>query len=304
MARAKPVSRLTFVERLNFLVTNRLPRRYLTLFMGWFSKIKNPLVCRLSIAVWKLFADDLRLEEAKEDRFSSLHDCFVRELKPGSRSVDQDPDAIVSPCDAVVGEFGDIDDLDVIQAKGYPYSIADLMGCEQAAASCRNGRFITLRLKSSMYHRFHAPADGRIGGIIYISGDTWNVNPAALKCVDRLFCKNERVAMPLDLSSTGESLVMVAVAAILVASIRLHGVEQPLNLRYDGPNEIALERTVIKGEELGYFEHGSTIVMLIDDAFEFTETLKKGDIVRMGQRLMTRRAESLQNFQNVSDTQT
>ncbi len=96
------ISALTQQEDLNFLLTNRIPRAALTRFMGWFSKIENPLVRDASIACWRLFSD-LDLTEAKKTEFKSLHDCFTRELKPGLRPLDPDPSIVVSPCDAIIG---------------------------------------------------------------------------------------------------------------------------------------------------------------------------------------------------------
>lgn len=216
-----------------------------------------------------------------------MHDCFTRELKPGVRPVDPRDDVLVSPCDAAVGEFGEAAGTDVIQAKGFPYSIEDLFGDEADASRYRDGLFVTLRLKSSMYHRFHAPAEGRVNGIRYISGDTWNVNPIALKVVERLFCKNERVVVPLD-TRHGERVTMVAVAAILVASVRLRGLPHPLNLEYDGPNDLDLNRAYGKGDEIGYFEHGSTIVVFAPPGFRLAPALVQGQVVRMGEALLQR----------------
>jgi phosphatidylserine decarboxylase len=173
-------------EDLNFLLTNRVPRAALTRFMGWFSKIESPLVRDLSIACWRLFS---------ETSFKSLHDCFTRELRPGLRPPDPDPSIVVSPCDGIVGAFGAIADTELFQVKGAPYSLLDLLGDPALVEAHRNGRFITLRLTSSMYHRFHAPSDSRIEQVSFISGDTWNVNPIALKRVERLFCKNERAVI-------------------------------------------------------------------------------------------------------------
>jgi phosphatidylserine decarboxylase len=289
MELSRPVARLTPFERLNFLVTNRIPRRWLTLFMGWFSRIENPLVRTMSIACWRLFADDLRLHEAKKSRFRSLHDCFIRELKPGMRPINEDPHVLTSPCDAVIGEFGDVEGLEVIQAKGFPYSIGELFADDARAETYRDGRFVTLRLKSSMYHRFHAPCDGRISTVNYISGDTWNVNPVALKVVERLFCRNERAVMTLESASLGP-VTLVPVAAVLVASMRIHGIDEALNLRYTGPNRIACDVSARKGDELGYFEHGSTIVLFVTGEFEFVEGLATGTVVRMGEPLMHRRS--------------
>ena len=280
------LSKLSFVERLNFLLTNRVPRRALTLFMGWFSKIENPLVCWLSINVWKLFADDLRLFEAKALRFRSLHECFVRELKAGARPIDGSGDSLISPCDAIIGEFGDVDGLELIQAKGFPYSLNDLLGSREAAAEFRDGRFVTLRLTASMYHRFHAPRSGMVTDIRYISGDTWNVNPIALKVIERLYCKNERVVIPLQVPGETAPVVLVAVAAILVASVRIHGLKEPLNLRYRGGNRIPCDLCLTKGDEIGYFEHGSTIILLTSKEYQFVDGIVSGKTIRMGEALM------------------
>jgi phosphatidylserine decarboxylase len=277
---------LTFAERLNFLLTNRIPRQAATRFMGWFSKVENPLVRSISIGAWKLFVDDLRLHEAKKSTFNSLHDCFVRELKSGARPIEPDPDILVSPCDAVVGEFGLIDEQQVLQAKGFPYSIAELLSDATLAGRYRNGRFVTLRLKSSMYHHFHAPCTSRVRELRYISGDTWNVNPITLKVVERLFCRNERAIIDLDIGSDTEAVTLVPVAAILVASMRLRGIAEPLNLAYRGPNTIPCELSLEKGDEVGYFEHGSTIVMLTTPGFVFVDTIATGSVIRMGQPLM------------------
>jgi phosphatidylserine decarboxylase len=102
------VSRIAQQEDINFLLTNRLPRRLVTRFMGWFSKIRNPLIRDLSIWCWKVFSPDLDLSEARKNEFDSLHDCFIREIKPGSRQINMSPDIVVSPCDAIIGEIGKV----------------------------------------------------------------------------------------------------------------------------------------------------------------------------------------------------
>jgi phosphatidylserine decarboxylase len=284
-----PLARFFLQEDLNFLLTNRLPRRQATLLMGWFSRIESPTLARFSIAVWRLFADDLRLDEAKRTDFRSLHECFVRELRPGARSIDPDPAVLVSPCDAVVGAFGRIEGNRVYQAKGFPYTLVDLLGDGDLAERHRDGLFVTLRLKANMYHRFHAPADARIERVRYLSGDTWNVNPIALKRVERLFCKNERAVIELGMPDPGEALTVVPVASILVASIKLHALDQVLDLRYDGPRVVPLgDVPVAKGAELGFFQSGSTIVLFASGPFTFTHHVQEGATVRMGQALLRR----------------
>jgi len=278
------IASLTQQEDLNFLLTNRVPRAALTRFMGWFSKIEQPLVRDLSIACWRLFSD-LDLSEAKETHFKSLHDCFTRELKPGLRPPDPDPAIVVSPSDGIIGAFGAIADTELFQVKGAPYSLLDLLGDPALVERHRNGRFITLRLTSSMYHRFHAPCDGRIEQVDFIHGDTWNVNPIALKRVEKLFCKNERAVIRTRLP-TGEALTLVPVAAILVASIRLHFLDRLLNAQSRGPAVFPCDVTVRKGDELGWFEHGSTIIMLAPEHFEFCDNVMDGARVRAGQPLL------------------
>jgi phosphatidylserine decarboxylase len=273
-------------EDINFLLTNRIPRAAITRFMGWFSKIENPIVRDVSIACWRLFSD-LDLSEAKKTEFKSLHDCFTRELKPGLRPFDSDPASVASPSDGIVGAFGRIADTELFQVKGAPYSLLDLLGDPQLVEQHRNGRFITLRLTSSMYHRFHAPHDSRIERVTLIHGDTWNVNPIALKRVERLFCKNERAVIRSRLR-TGEALTLVPLAAILVASIRLHFLDLTLNAQTRGPTVFPCDVEVRKGEELGWFEHGSTIIILAPGDFEFGENIAEGTRVRAGERLMRR----------------
>jgi phosphatidylserine decarboxylase len=271
-------------EDLNFLLTNRIPRRLVTQFVGWFSKIEQPLVRDLSIGVWRQFSD-LDLSEAKKSHFKSMHDCFIRELKDGARPIDADPSVLVSPCDAIVGACGPIAGTEVVQVKGSQYTLQELFGGPEFDAVYRDGCYATLRLTSSMYHRFHAPHDGRVEEVVYISGDTWNVNPIALKRIEKLFCKNERALIRTRLTA-GHVVTLVPVAAILVASIRLHFLDLLLHLNYRGPNVIACNAPFRKGEELGWFQHGSTIMVFAPAGFTLRESIEEGAVVRMGQALM------------------
>jgi len=272
-------------EALGFLLANRIPRRLATRLMGWFSRIEQPLVRDLSLAAWRLFAD-LRLQEARKSRFASVHDCFVRELKDGARPVDPDPAVLASPCDAIVGACGRIEGTRAYQAKGFPYSLEELLGDARLAARFRDGRFATLRITPSMYHRFHAPHDCRVEQVVYFSGDTWNVNPPALRRIDKLFCKNERALIRARLDAGGHELLLVPVAAVLVASIRLRFVDVRLHLRYRGPNRIDCDAHLAKGEQMGWFEHGSTVLVFAPRGFELAGRIAPGLMVRTGEPLM------------------
>jgi phosphatidylserine decarboxylase len=272
-------------EELNFLLTNRIPRRLLTQFIGWFSQIEQPLVRDLSIGIWRFFSG-LDLSEARTTRFRSMHDCFIRELKPGARPIDPDPAVLVSPCDAIVGASGTVAGTDLFQIKGFPYRLEDLLGDPDLVNAHRNGRYVTLRLTSSMYHRFHAPHDCRVEQVTYISGDTWNVNPIALKRIEKLFCKNERALLRTRLAAGGHAVTLVPVAAVLVASIRLHFLDVLLSLKHRGPNIFACDALFNKGDEMGWFQHGSTIIVFAPDGFTLCEGVREGATIRVGERLM------------------
>ncbi len=282
------VDRCLLQEDLNFLLTNRIPRRAATLFMGHFSKITNPLVRSLSIGLWRFFSK-VDLSDAAESHFASLHDAFIRQLKPGARPIDASPAALTSPCDGIIGAHGAIRDTHVFQAKGFPYALSDLLPDSQLIDSFHNGTYLTIRITAGMYHRFHAPVDCHISRVTYISGDTWNVNPIALQRVERLFCKNERAVIEAEFpDATGRPVpfLMIPVAAILVASIRLHFIDVLLNLRYRGANVIPCDARYSKGDELGWFEHGSTIILLFPEHYQFAPGIREGTTIRMGEPLI------------------
>jgi phosphatidylserine decarboxylase len=276
--------RVAAQEDLNFLLTNRIPRHAATRFMGWFSKLENPAVRTASIALWRLFCD-VDLTDAAEKRFRSLHAAFIRPLREGARTVEQDREVVVSPSDGIVGAHGRIQDGQVFQVKGFPYAIVDLLGSAVEAEEWRNGWFVTLRLTAGMYHRFHAPHDLTVEQVRYISGDTWNVNPIALKRVERLFCKNERAPITARLAG-GQRIALVPVAAILVASIRLPWLDATRNVRAAGEGVRASAARFAKGEEMGWFEHGSTIVVLAPADCPPVEGLVEGQAIRMGEPLL------------------
>ena len=284
------LGRISTQENINFILTNRIPRRMLTQLVGWFSKRRQPLLRDLSIGVWRLFAD-VDLSDAAKDQFESLHDCFIRELKPGARPLDPDPSVMVSPCDAIVGACGAIDGHQLIQAKGQGYTLDELLVDSALASRYRNGHYVTLRLTSSMYHRFHAPCDLTLEHVTYVAGDTWNTNPIALARVERLFCKNERAVLRARIGlggADGETalVTLVPVASILVASIRLHRLEVLLHLEHPGPNEIPCQARFSRGEEMGWFELGSTILVFAPRGFTLASGVAPGQVIRMGHPLL------------------
>lgn len=278
------LDRLLAHEGLNFLLTNRIPRIALTRLMGRVSRWRHPGFVKPALWLWQRWGR-LNLQEAVPGPYASIHDCFVRALRPGARPIDTDPSIWCSPCDAILGEWGVISQHRLYQAKGFAYDLRDFIGPEDPAL-WEGGTFVTLRITASMYHRFHAPATGRLNRIRYFSGDVWNVNPPALKRVPGLFCKNERVWMRMSVNDGQHTLALVAVAAVLVASVRLHALDVVYHLRHQGPEALDCDVPLEKGEEMGWFEHGSTIVVLAPAGTQLVPGLAVGDGVRMGQALL------------------
>lgn len=271
-------------EDLNFLLTNRIPRRLATKLVGRIAAVEHPMMRVPALAAWRFFsAPDL--SDAATPRFRSLRDGFTRALRPGARRFDNDPAVLTSPCDAIVGANGRIDGDGLYQVKGFPYRLADLIPDPALAARFENGWFVTLRLTAAMYHRFHAPHDLRIEGVRYLSGDCWNVNPIALKRVERLFCRNERAVIEGRLES-GCPVLLVPVAAILVASIRLTFLDTEPMARDLAGERLSCAAMLQKGDEMGWFEHGSTIIVFLPEDAVGENLIEEGQEIRAGEPLV------------------
>jgi phosphatidylserine decarboxylase len=174
----------------------------------------------------------------------------------------------------------------LLQIKGSEYSLEDLLVDRDLVEFYRDGCYVTLRLTAAMYHRFHAPHDCNVEQVTHIWGDAWNVNPIALKRVRSLFCKNERALIRTRLQSTGHMVTLVPVAAILVAGIRLRFLDIVVDPRRCDPHVMPCGTLFRKGEEMGWFEHGSTIIVLAPKGFVLCENATAGTTIRMGEPLM------------------
>uniref|UniRef100_UPI003B3B9C13 phosphatidylserine decarboxylase n=1 Tax=Sphingomonas sp. TaxID=28214 RepID=UPI003B3B9C13 len=165
---------------------------------------------------------------------------------------------------------------------GRPSRRPDRLGGAGGPAPLAGGQFVTLRLTAGMYHRFHAPADLTVERVTYFPGDCWNVNPPTLKRVPRLFCRNERAVLSCRMAD-GTPLIIVAVAAVLVASIRLTFLDLPARIRRGKSHAFPVDAAVAKGEEMGWFEQGSTLVVLLPPGS--TPIAGEGVRIRAGQPL-------------------
>lgn len=246
--------------------------------------IKNPMID------WFIKQYGVDMSEALiEDPHSYAHfnDFFTRALKPGARDIDSTESALVSPVDGTISQLGDIKNGRIFQAKGQHFTLNELIGGKaELAAPFEGGKFSTIYLSPKDYHRIHMPLRGTLRDMVYIPGKLFSVNPATTEQVPGLFARNERVAAIFD-TEIGP-VAMVLVGAMIVASIETvwAGLVAPnsrtlYHTQYgQGDGAIALE----KGEEMGRFKLGSTVVMLFPkDTVEFADNMIANAGVRMGQ---------------------
>lgn len=283
--RKLPLQALSQWESVNFWATNRIPRVLATRVVGKLSQIQSPFLTKAMIGLWAQFSE-LDTDSTEEKNFTSLQAFFTRGLKPGKRPLPSHA-PWVWPSDGLVGENGKIKGNQLLQIKGMPYKLEDLLQNQEQAHLLNNGHYLTIRLTSGMYHRFHAPCDLTITQVDYISGDVFNVNPPTLKRIPQLFCRNERAVITCQTKLTDSSIVtfyIVAVAAVLVASIRLHALPTKLSLTLGGATQFLCNYQARQGQELGWFEQGSTLLLL------WPEGTLEMNSVDFGQRVLARQA--------------
>ena len=227
---------------------------------------------------------DLREAELDLRAYTSLGDLFARRLKPGLRTLDPDPRVIPSPCDGVVAALGTADNGTLIQAKGKDYQLEDLVVDRELADRLTGGAYATIYLSPRDYHRVHTPVDGRIVHYDYVPGALWPVNPRIAARRDRLLVRNERVVITLDAGPLG-MVAVVMVGASGVGNIALTYAPQSVTWRAAGERRrVEVDQPVAKGDELGAFRLGSTVVMVFQPgAVELAGEL--GQAVRFGERL-------------------
>jgi phosphatidylserine decarboxylase len=234
----------------------------------------------------------IALEEAEKDidEYGSLLEFFTRRLKPGLRPLDPDPRALLCPVDGVLDAGGTITSGRLIQAKGREYTLAALLASEDRAKRFEGGRFATLYLSPRDYHRVHSPATAVVTGATYVPGSLMPVNPNAVLNVDSLFSRNERLITHLRSEIFGE-IDFVMVGATCVGHIKVVyddslatncGAKEISKTSYDPPPR--LER----GAELGVFELGSTVILLVEPGVEL-DLASVPRPVRIGTRLGTQR---------------
>jgi len=267
-----------------------LPQHLLTALIWRIARIrhvstKNFLITRF-VGFYDVEIDEVKLNVP--DDFATFNDFFVRELDAGARPVDESDNSIVSPVDGTVSIADIIRDDSIIQAKGLNYSLSDLLATDlEQAAAYVDGRFATIYLAPYNYHRVHAPWDGELVAARYVPGDLFSVNEATVTRVDGLFRRNERLVMHFN-TDRGPA-VLIFVGALNVGSIstpwtgelrpRKHGV-------VDVPDLSGHSSIVKKGDLLGWFNMGSTVILLLPAGVaSWDDDLRPGETLRMGEAI-------------------
>ncbi|MES2141280.1 MAG: archaetidylserine decarboxylase [Pseudomonadota bacterium] len=248
------------------LFQSLLPQHGLSRFAGWIARCKQPWIKNRLI---KNFIRDyqvdmsLAVKENPHD-YSCFNEFFTRALKAEKRPIESDPGVIVSPVDGSISQLGDIKEGQLIQAKKVNYSLQALLGgSNELAEQFQNGKFATFYLSPQDYHRVHMPCEGSLREMIYVPGRLFSVNPQTTDQLPQLFVRNERV-ITLFTTPAG-SMAVILVGAMLVANISTvwEGVVAPATLRqirrwHYSENAVFLS----KGNELGQFQLGSTVIIL------------------------------------------
>lgn len=269
---------------------NRLPQNIISRAAGRLAALQLPK----SLMLWVIkrfaqhFSIDLSEVKLPLTEFSSLQAFFIRELKTGIRPLDTHEDGFVSPCDGAYGQSGVVEKGLLMQIKGKSFRLAELLADDKWSQSLEGGSYAVLYLSPRDYHRFHSPCDLHITQAAHVPGRLWPVNSWAVSHVDEVFCVNERVVMKA-LGQNQENFAIIAVGATMVGKVKLTFDDTLTTNTKDGrfePRSYApFQANLKKGDELGRFEFGSTLVVVMPKKFGTLDRQESGTPIRMGQRI-------------------
>ncbi len=269
-----------------------LPKKRISDFIGFFAKSKNFYIKSIFINTFqKIYQVNLK-EAVKEDikSYSNFNSFFTRSLKPDSRPIDNNVRSITSPADGVVSQLGKINLGKVIQAKGMYFSLLEFLGNDKKYfEKFKEGLFATIYLSPKDYHRVHMPIDGKLKQMIYVPGKLFSVNKITSQSVNNLYSKNERLICFFD--TARGSIAVIMVGAMIVSGITVRWEKEDcFNKRkiqkFSYPS-IGKESVFIKkGEELGRFMLGSTVVICFaNNRLKWLHDLSSDSVVKMGQQI-------------------
>lgn len=269
-----------------------LPTHFLSGLMFRLTRIKHEKFKNFFISTF-IKAYKVDMSDAEFERTANYPDFntfFTRALKPNARPLDPDPKVLISPVDGRVSELGDIRDGTMIQAKGHDYTVSELLGGSKSSALFRNGNFCTIYLAPFNYHRIHMPANGRLREWSYQPGRLFSVNDLSARKIPKLFVRNERVCAVFE--SDFGPMAMVLVGALFVGSMSLSWAGVIRGRRPRAMLELPVRPAIAldKGAELGWFNMGSTVILMFSATGPSLVTgLAPDRPVRMGERIATLR---------------
>ena len=278
------------LDKFKIAMQYAMPKHFISRMVG---KLAAAKAGGLTTALIKLFIKQYKIDMSEAEypdpaHYKTFNEFFTRPLKEGIRPLAEENDIIAHPVDGAISQLGDVVDGQIIQAKGHDYSLQALLGGkEEDTAPFLGGKFATIYLAPKDYHRIHMPVDGTLSKMIYVPGDLFSVNPLTAQNVPNLFARNERVVAIFE-TEIGP-LAMVLVGATIVASIETiwAGTVTPpagkdvfsWNYPTKGDNAITLK----KGEEMGRFKLGSTVILAWGaNQAEFLSDQHPETVTRMG----------------------
>ncbi len=286
---------VSVLEKLKISLQYLVPQQGLTRFAGWVATQEAGAVTRWIINTFiKVYKVDM--SEAVQEHvadYTSFNQFFTRALKPSVRPIAPGDHVLVQPADGAISQLGPIDADRIMQAKGHDYTLEALVAADkEMTALFHNGLFITTYLSPKDYHRVHMPCDGVLKEMLYVPGDLFSVNPLTAQNVPNLFARNERVICLFD--TPFGPMAQILVGATIVGSIATAwagtinptrmGVLQRWTYPVDGEHAVILS----KGEEMGHFQLGSTVINLFTEgSVSFDPTLGPQGLTRMGETLAT-----------------
>ena len=282
-----------FLAKLFALVQYALPHHLVSRAVHRLTRVRVRAVKNATIRGFaKAFGVDWSEAESSDpDHYPTFNAFFTRKLKPGARPVAPDAGDIASPVDGRISQFGAVAAGRIIQAKGRDYSVADLLGGDEAlAGTFAGGAFCTIYLAPYNYHRIHMPVDGELRQMTYVPGRLFSVNAATVQNVPRLFARNERIVNVFDASAGAMALVMVGAMNVGSMATVWAGDVTPAAERslrtWTFPDAAGGAVRLGRGEEMGRFNMGSTVVVLFESAdAAWRDTLAPGATVRMGESI-------------------
>lgn len=277
----------------NLILQKLAPHQLLSRIAGKLAQLEQPAVKNQFIKwLMQLYPIDLSEAVIQDPKaYKNFNAFFLRKLQADKRPITQQVNAIASPVDGFISQFGAIEKDQLIQAKGKNFSLADLFAADsEASLKFSRGCFITLYLAPQNYHWVHMPIDGQLTSMTYVPGKLFSVNPLTLNNVENVFASNERVICMFE--TTVGPMAMILVGAMLVGSINTmwHGDVNPKHpkqiqqWRYPNPQTAAIKLN--RGEPMGHFKMGSTVILVFaENHLQWQQQLQCDSAVKYGEKI-------------------